>query len=75
MKEWLLYPPGQEEYLRDPLGNLPFNVTSADLKDEKKYPNASKACEPIRVIQQAGETIFVPRLVPPLPLPTLAMLY
>ena len=60
-KEWLLYPPGQEAYLYDSLGNLPFDVTSTDLEDSRRYPNASKACRPIRVIQNAGETIFVPR--------------
>ena len=61
-KEWLLFPPGQEDYLRDRLGNLPFDVTGTDLEDKTRYPNASKVCEPIRVIQNAGETIFIPRL-------------
>lgn len=60
-KEWLLYPPGEEEHLCDRLGNLPFDVTSADLEDRERYPNASKACRPICVVQNAGETIFVPR--------------
>lgn len=59
-KEWLLFPPGQEDYLRDRLGNLPFDVTGTDLEDKTRYPNASKVCEPIRVIQNAGETIFIP---------------
>ncbi|XP_032812905.1 2-oxoglutarate and iron-dependent oxygenase JMJD4 isoform X2 [Petromyzon marinus] len=29
-KLWLLYPPGQEEALRDHLGNLPYDVTAPD---------------------------------------------
>lgn len=62
-KEWLLYPPGQETHLCDRRGNLPFDATSSELKDGDKYPNASKLCGPIRVVQSAGETIFIPRLV------------
>ena len=62
-KEWLLYPPGEENHLRDKLGNLPFDVTSPEMKDSGKYPNAHKAKKPLRVIQGVGETIFVPRYV------------
>ena len=60
-KEWLLFPPGDEENLRDKLGNLPLDVTSQELRDIQKYPNAHKVRGPIRVIQNDGETIFIPR--------------
>ncbi|XP_066572385.1 2-oxoglutarate and iron-dependent oxygenase JMJD4 isoform X2 [Amia ocellicauda] len=59
-KKWLLYPPGQEEYLKDCHGNLTFDVTSPVLQDEKLYPQYHKACQPLEVIQEAGEVIFVP---------------
>lgn len=59
-KEWLLYPPGREQLLQDGLGRLPFDVTSSDLQDEAKYPRAAQAPPPIRVVQEAGEILFVP---------------
>uniref|UniRef100_A0A8C4R1H9 2-oxoglutarate and iron-dependent oxygenase JMJD4 n=1 Tax=Eptatretus burgeri TaxID=7764 RepID=A0A8C4R1H9_EPTBU len=51
-KQWLFYPPGQEDLLRDPLGNLPYDVMIDPL------PNAAPA--PLEIIQEAGEVIFVP---------------
>eukprot|EP00118_Oscarella_pearsei_P016133 m.151223 g.151223 ORF g.151223 m.151223 type:complete len:407 (+) comp38580_c0_seq2:25-1245(+) len=60
IKRWILYPPGEEEHLRDCLGNLPFDVTSDELCDVKRYPNAHKALKQINVIQNSGEVIFIP---------------
>ena len=62
-KEWLLYPPGEEEHLRDTQGNLPLDLTSLDTLDTNRYPNAHRAKGPLTVIQHPGETIFVPRYV------------
>lgn len=59
-KKWLLYPPGQEEFLRDTHGNLPYDVTSAELRDRGLYPHFEEACQPLEIIQEAGEIIFVP---------------
>ncbi|XP_062260105.1 2-oxoglutarate and iron-dependent oxygenase JMJD4 isoform X1 [Platichthys flesus] len=59
-KKWLLYPPGQEEFLRDSHGNLPYDVTSSELQDQGLYPHCEKACQPLEIIQEAGEIIFVP---------------
>ncbi|XP_061549664.1 2-oxoglutarate and iron-dependent oxygenase JMJD4 isoform X1 [Phyllopteryx taeniolatus] len=59
-KKWLLYPPGQEEFLRDTHGNLPFDVTSADLRDGSLFPRFPQAGQPLEIIQEAGEIIFVP---------------
>eukprot|EP00112_Aurelia_sp_Birch-Aquarium-sp1_P006289 Seg1697.5 transcript_id=Seg1697.5/GoldUCD/mRNA.D3Y31 product="JmjC domain-containing protein 4" protein_id=Seg1697.5/GoldUCD/D3Y31 len=59
-KRWLLYPPGEEENLKDSFGNLPFDVTADEMRDEKKYPNFHKATKPIEVIQEKGEVLFVP---------------
>ena len=60
-KEWLFYPPGEEEHLRDKFGHLPFDVTSIDLDNREMYPDLHKSTGPIRVIQRSGEIIFVPR--------------
>ena len=58
LKKWYLYPPGQEDFLRDKYGKLPFDVTMTI--DENLYPNWSKATNPIIVYQRTGEIIFVP---------------
>lgn len=59
-KKWLLYPPGQEDFLRDTHGNLPYDVTSAELQDRSHFPQFEEACQPLEIIQEAGEIIFVP---------------
>lgn len=59
-KKWLLYPPGQEDFLRDTHGNLPYDVTSTELQDRGLYPHSEEACQPLEIIQEAGEIIFVP---------------
>ncbi|XP_018121649.1 2-oxoglutarate and iron-dependent oxygenase JMJD4 isoform X2 [Xenopus laevis] len=59
-KKWLLFPPGEEEDLRDSHRNLPYDVTSTCLRDTNQYPNFSLCCQPIEVIQEAGEVIFIP---------------
>jgi len=60
-KKWLLYPPGQEKYLTDRLGNLAYDILSDDMYDGKKFADFDKARKPITVIQREGEVIFVPR--------------
>ncbi|XP_075444133.1 2-oxoglutarate and iron-dependent oxygenase JMJD4 isoform X2 [Ascaphus truei] len=59
-KKWLLFPPGQEEYLRDCHGNLPYDVTSPCLQDDSIYPNSQQCCPPIEVVQEAGQMVFIP---------------
>lgn len=59
-KKWLLYPPGQEEFLKDTHGNLAYDVTAAALRDKDLFPQSDKACQPLEIIQEAGEIIFVP---------------
>ncbi len=59
-KKWLLYPPGQEEFLRDCHGNLAYDVTAPVLQDKGLYPQFEEACQPLEIIQEAGEIIFVP---------------
>lgn len=59
-KKWLLYPPGQEENLRDCHGNLVYDVTAPLLQEKKLYPHYHEACQPLEIIQEAGEIIFVP---------------
>ncbi|KAM9308100.1 2-oxoglutarate and iron-dependent oxygenase JMJD4 [Gastrophryne carolinensis] len=59
-KKWLLFPPGQEDHLRDCHGNLPYDATSPLLRDTQLYPNYGRCCPPLEVTQEAGEIIFVP---------------
>ncbi len=59
-KKWLLYPPGQEDFLRDCHGNLAYDVTAPALQDKRLYPQFVEACQPLEIIQEAGEIIFVP---------------
>ncbi|XP_068091278.1 2-oxoglutarate and iron-dependent oxygenase JMJD4 [Hyperolius riggenbachi] len=59
-KKWLLFPPGQEDFLRDSQGNLPYDVTSPSLQEPTVYPNYQRCCPPLEVTQEAGEIIFVP---------------
>lgn len=48
-----MYPPGEEDQLKDALGNLPLDVTALDSEERVK--------KPICVVQGPGEVIFVPR--------------
>ncbi|XP_072116158.1 2-oxoglutarate and iron-dependent oxygenase JMJD4 isoform X3 [Mobula birostris] len=59
-KKWLLFSPGQEEHLRDCSGNLVYDAESPILQDKNLYPNYSQCCQPIEVVQEAGEVIFIP---------------
>ncbi|RMB90103.1 hypothetical protein DUI87_33500 [Hirundo rustica rustica] len=59
-KRWLLYPAGQEEFLKDCHGNLPFDVTAPELRDERIYPRFSRSQAPLEILQEAGEIVFVP---------------
>ncbi|XP_065051481.1 2-oxoglutarate and iron-dependent oxygenase JMJD4-like isoform X2 [Rhopilema esculentum] len=59
-KKWLIFPPGEEENLKDLNGNLPFDVTCNELSDNKKYPKFHKAVKPIEIIQEEGEIVFIP---------------
>ncbi|XP_060053393.1 2-oxoglutarate and iron-dependent oxygenase JMJD4 isoform X3 [Erinaceus europaeus] len=59
-KKWLLFPPGQEEALRDRHGSLPYDVTSPTLLDRRLHPKQEHCSPPLEVIQEAGEMIFVP---------------
>ncbi|XP_030791374.1 2-oxoglutarate and iron-dependent oxygenase JMJD4 isoform X4 [Rhinopithecus roxellana] len=59
-KKWLLFPPGQEEALRDRHGNLPYDVTSPALCDTHLHPRSQLAGPPLEITQEAGEMVFVP---------------
>nr|XP_039264175.1 2-oxoglutarate and iron-dependent oxygenase JMJD4-like [Styela clava] len=59
IKKWLLFPPGDEQYLKNVNGELPFDVTAPEMQDMNIYPNAQKAhC--LTIVQKPGELIFVP---------------
>ncbi|XP_065184333.1 2-oxoglutarate and iron-dependent oxygenase JMJD4-like [Sycon ciliatum] len=59
-KRWLLFPPGEEVAFRDRFGSFPLDVTSDDVKNSGQFPAYEQATQPIVVIQEAGQTIFVP---------------
>lgn len=50
-KRWILFPPGEENTLRDPLGNLPYDLSNLLQNKSSKY---------YEVEQNPGEAIFVP---------------
>lgn len=51
--------PGQE-FLRDSHGNLAYDVTAPEIRDKLQFPHCDEACQPLEIIQEAGEIIFVP---------------
>ncbi|XP_060638673.2 2-oxoglutarate and iron-dependent oxygenase JMJD4 [Anolis sagrei] len=59
-KKWLVFPPGQEEFLRDRHGHLPFDITAPDLKKSHLYPRYAQSSPPVEIIQEAGEVVFIP---------------
>ncbi|XP_077160178.1 2-oxoglutarate and iron-dependent oxygenase JMJD4 [Paroedura picta] len=59
-KKWLIYPPGQEENLRDRHGHLPFDITAPELKKSNAYPRYAQSTAPVEIIQEAGEIVFIP---------------
>nr|CAD7570431.1 unnamed protein product [Timema californicum] len=59
-KRWLLFPPGQENNLRDKFGRLAYDATAPELHDSTMFPNYHKLCGHFEIIQKAGEVIFVP---------------
>ncbi|XP_017889963.1 jmjC domain-containing protein 4 [Ceratina calcarata] len=60
-KRWLLFPPTQENFLRDIHGQLIYDATSEELNDYTKYKAYDRrAVKFIDIIQKEGEIIFVP---------------
>lgn len=59
-KRWVFYPPGEEQYLRDTFGTPVYDIDSTELSDTSKYPKAASASGRLEVIQEQGQTIFVP---------------
>nr|XP_021191267.2 2-oxoglutarate and iron-dependent oxygenase JMJD4 [Helicoverpa armigera] len=49
-KKWILFPPGEEEKLKDKFGNLPL------LFDPEKYHNVKY----FEIVQEKGDALFVP---------------
>ncbi|KAB1281418.1 JmjC domain-containing protein 4 [Camelus dromedarius] len=59
-KKWFFFPPGQEEFLRDSRGGLPYDVTSPTLLDGHLHARLDLCNPPLEVTQEAGEMVFVP---------------
>lgn len=49
-KKWTLFPPGEEEKLKDPLGNLPLLFQHSEYKNVRCF----------EIIQEKGDALFVP---------------
>ncbi|CDQ72418.1 unnamed protein product [Oncorhynchus mykiss] len=58
-KKCILYPPGQGEFLQDSHGNLAYDITTPELQDNGQFPHSVEACQPLEIIQEAGEIICV----------------
>ncbi|ORZ39403.1 hypothetical protein BCR44DRAFT_1426467 [Catenaria anguillulae PL171] len=56
-KRWLFFPPGQEHLFTDSFGDHVYSVQGPI--DAKRFPRFDEAVS-IEVIQEAGETVFVP---------------
>ncbi|KAJ8320765.1 hypothetical protein KUTeg_002352, partial [Tegillarca granosa] len=59
-KKWIMFPPGEEECLKDKFGNLVYDVTSEELNDNSLYSRYCQLQHKIEIIQEPGEIIFVP---------------
>lgn len=59
-KRWVLFPPGEEAYLRDQFNNLAYDIFSKEIHDKTKFPLCEKPGKYYDIIQEAGEAIFVP---------------
>lgn len=60
-KKWLMFPPHEEDHLRDLYGQLAYDAISEELNDHTKYKMYdSKKLKYFEVTQEAGEIIFVP---------------
>lgn len=59
-KKWFLFPPGQEEALRDCHGGLPYDVTAPAFLESRPHLGLNHCSPPLEVMQEAGEMVFVP---------------
>ncbi|XP_012274653.1 jmjC domain-containing protein 4 [Orussus abietinus] len=60
-KRWLLFPPGEENCLRDSHGHLPYDATSPEFNNRIKYKDYdTESLKKLEIIQDAGQIIFVP---------------
>ncbi|XP_036926773.1 2-oxoglutarate and iron-dependent oxygenase JMJD4 isoform X1 [Sturnira hondurensis] len=59
-KKWFLFPPGQEEALRDCHGGLPYDVTAPAFLESCRHQGLNHCSPPLEVTQEAGEMVFVP---------------
>lgn len=60
-KRWLLFPPHEEDYLRDLHGQLIYDAASEELNDHTRYKMYdSKKLKYFDVVQETGEIMFVP---------------
>ncbi|CEP08308.1 hypothetical protein [Parasitella parasitica] len=56
IKKWTLFPPGQEDLLKDKHGNSVYDLRDVDPTQFTKFEQTEK----IEIYQKDGETVFVP---------------
>ncbi|GAB6028314.1 JmjC domain-containing protein 4 [Chamberlinius hualienensis] len=59
-KLWIMFPPEEYDNLKDRRGNLPFNVQSSAVIDDREFPGYKLVTKRYEVIQGPGQIIFVP---------------
>lgn len=59
-KRWVLFPPGQEVYLKDRFGNLTYDIFSDATLNTNNFLLYGKIDKSYDIIQEPGEALFVP---------------
>ncbi|CAO3614747.1 unnamed protein product [Cunninghamella blakesleeana] len=56
VKKWTLFPPNQEDFYKDKLGNMVYDIRNVDSNQFQQFSKAKK----LVLYQKDGETVFVP---------------
>lgn len=59
-KRWILLEPGEENKLKDKLGNLPYDISFLEDANNNDNNNNYDGIKYQIIIQKAGEAVFVP---------------
>lgn len=60
VKKWILFPPEEEENLKDRTGQLAYDVSAPIMEDRDIFPHYHKVLHRYEVEQKPGQIIFVP---------------
>jgi oxalate decarboxylase/phosphoglucose isomerase-like protein (cupin superfamily) len=60
-KRWLLFPPGQESFLKNMNGDLIYDLNSTEFDNASNcIQHVNKSLKSFEIIQEEGQIIFVP---------------